>query len=184
MAAEARDSLITTARPRPADSAPSNRVGDVLGLLDDLSVVVELADRLLRGIEQLTGLRPGEIRVVLALSAGARPLDEVARQIGETDPATAGAVDDMVGRGVLERRNSNGEAVRLTETGVALLEQIQGVQVRLLDALAEAAGESGVQVVRTTLQAFAKVAGTVGDHADRVPRHPSAPESRSARAAR
>jgi hypothetical protein len=90
----------------------------------------------------------------------------------------------MVGRGVLERRNSNGEAVRLTETGVALLEQIQGVQVRLLDALAEAAGESGVQVVRTTLQAFAKVAGTVGDHADRVPRHPSAPESRSARAAR
>ncbi len=178
----ARD--LANVRPASADAAPSDRVGDVLGLLDDLSVVVELADRLLRGIEQLTGLRPGEIRVVLALSAGARPLDEVARQIGESDPATVGAVDDMVGRGVLERRTADDESVRLTETGVALLEQIQGVQVRLLDALADAAGESGVQVVRTTLQAFAKVAGTVGDHADRVPRHPSAAESRSARAVR
>lgn len=171
-----REAITTTNRRAPAEPAPSDRVSHVLGLLDDLAAVVGVSDRLMRGIQQLTGLRPGEIRVVLALSPNAQPLDEIARRLGEIGPATANTIDGLVKRGVL-RRTNDGESIGLSETGAATVEQLQGVQIRLLDALADAAGESGVQVVRATLQALIEVAGIVGDHTEHLPLSPSAAEA-------
>lgn len=51
--------------------------------------------------------------------------------------------------------------LQLTDQGAALLEQIEGVQFRLLDTLVDALGEQGVHGFRTALQAIAEVLSMV-----------------------
>lgn len=163
-------------RPPPVDTDPSARLGVVLGLLDELTGVARVSEGLFGGIEQITGLRPGEVHVLLAVAHGANPVREVAQRIGEVHAAADATVEGLIRRGLLVRHHlddsGNGSApaslLHLTDTGSALLEQIEGVQVRLIGTLVEALGEQGVQDFRTALRAIVEVLNTVGGHAGQL----------------
>ena len=160
-------------RPAPVDTEPSGRLDEVLGLLDELTEVARVSEGLFRGVEQVTGLRAGEMYVLLAVSHGANPVREVARRIGKLDDAAGATVESLIQRGLLARnhRDDSGDGLsapgflHLTDQGAAVLEQIEGVQVRLLDTLVETLGEQGVRGFRATLQAITEVWNSVASHA-------------------
>lgn len=159
-------------RPTPVDANPSGRLEEVLGLLDDLSEVATRSQALFRGIEQVTGLRVGELHVMLAVADGNCQVRDVARRIGQPDAAAATTVEGLVQRGMLRwhghRTPTSGDSplgLRLTDIGAAVLEQTQGVQIRLLDALVGELGQHGADAFRTTLRAVAGVLRTAGNWA-------------------
>jgi DNA-binding MarR family transcriptional regulator len=156
------------ARPVPLDTEPSARLGEVLRLLDDVAAITGVADGLFYGIEQVTGLRPGEAQVLMAIAHGARVIPDVALRTGQADAATMATVDGLIRRGLLASRPDEVGRLDVTDAGAAVLEQVEGVQVRLLDTLVEALGEVGVAGFRATLQAIASVANTVGGHTGRL----------------
>ena len=96
-----------------------------------------------------------------------------ARRIGEVDDAAGATFEGLIRRGLLargHRDDSRGGSsapgfLQLTDQGAALLEQIEGVQFRLLDTLVEALGELGVHGLRTALRAITEVLNTVASHA-------------------
>lgn len=160
-------------RPAPIDTEPSGRLEEVLGLLDELTEVARVSEGLFRGVEQVTGLRAGEVHVLLAVAHGTSAVREVARRIGELDDAAGATVESLIQRGLLagnhrdDSRDDSSAAgfLHLTDQGAAVLEQIEGVQVRLLDTLVEALGQEGVRGFRATLQAIAEVWNSVASHA-------------------
>ena len=160
-------------RPAPVDTEPSGRTGEVLGLLDELTAITMLSEGLFRGVKQITGLRPGEVHALLAVAHRTSPEREVAWRIGEVDDAAGATVESLIRRGLLARGHRDDSRdgssapgfLQLTDQGAALLEQIEGVQFRLLDTLVEALGEQGVHGFRTALQAITEVLNTVASHA-------------------
>lgn len=154
-------------RPVPLDTEPSSRITEVLGLLDDVAAITGVAYGLFHGIEQVTGLRPGEAQVLLALAHGTDSIGEVAKRTGQADAATAATVDGLIERGLVGSLADGADRLGVTDAGSAVLEQVEGVQVRLLDTLVEALGEVGVAGFRATLQAIASVVNTVGDQTGR-----------------
>lgn len=160
-----------TPRPAPVDSDPSDRLAEVLGLLDQLADVARMSEGLFRGIEQVTGLRVGEVQLLRTVGREDVEVHEVARRLGQTDDATTATVAGLVERGLLhqDRRTAPAGApaagtLRLTGDGAALLEQSQGIQVRMLDTLVAELGEEGVRAFRGALQGVADVLRTVADH--------------------
>ncbi|MEO8556853.1 MAG: hypothetical protein ABI474_09295 [Actinomycetota bacterium] len=163
-------------RPAPVDTEPSGRLDEVLGLLDELTKVARASEGLFRGVEQVTGLRAGEVHVLLACAYGASAVRDVARRIGELDDAAGATVESLIQRGLLARNHceDSGEGssvpgfLQLTDQGAAVLEQIEGVQVRLLDTLVGGQGEQGVPGFRATLQAITEVWNSVASHAEHL----------------
>lgn len=159
-------------RPAPVDASPSDRLGEVLGLLDELAEIIRESEALLRGIEQVTGLRVGELHVLLAVAHGTGRLRSIAQRIGQPDHAASATIEGLVQRRLLDWRQ-NGTAdgdppvdmLRVTDSGAAVLEQTEGVQIRVLDTLVAHLGRHGVAAFRTTLQAVGEVLRTVGSQA-------------------
>ena len=163
------------------DTRPAARIQDVLDLFDELARIARMSEGLFAGIEQVTGLRVGQVQLLRSVAGDAVEARELARRVGQTDEATAATIDGLVRHGLLhrERRSAKPERLRLTGKGTALLEQTQGVQVRLLDTLIGEAGADGVQAFRTTLNGIADVLGTITSRAEAVQsaRPPSADTS-------
>jgi DNA-binding MarR family transcriptional regulator len=149
------------------DTRPAARIQDVLDLFDELARIARMSEGLFAGIEQVTGLRVGQVQLLRSVAGGAVEARELARRVGQTDEATTATIDGLVRHGLLhrERRPVKPERLRLTGKGTALLEQTQGVQVRLLDTLIGEAGADGVQAFRTTLNGIADVLGTIASRA-------------------
>jgi len=124
-------------RPTPVDTEPRGRLDEVLGLLDELTDVARVSEGMFRGLEQVTGLRAGEVYVLLAVAHGASPVREVARRIGELDDAAGATVESLIQRGLLARNHRDDSRdgssapgfLHLTDQGAALLEQIEGSDV-------------------------------------------------------
>lgn len=122
-------------RAVPVDTEPRGRVGEVLGLLDEITEVARASEELFRGVEQVIGLPAGEVHVLLAVAHGTSPVREVARRIGELDDAAGAIIESLIGRGLLARNHRDDSRdgssapgfLHLTDQGAALLEQIQCV---------------------------------------------------------
>ena len=91
------------------------------------------------------------------------PVSEVARRVGELDAATNATITSLTKRGYLvqERGDPGGalavsHVVRVTETGLALLDQMAAVQLRLLDTLVVTLDDDGVRGFREALRSLAK----------------------------
>lgn len=82
----------------PVDTEPRGRVGEVLGLLDEITEVARASEELFRGVEQVIGLSAGEVHVLLAVAHGTSPVREVARRIGELDDAAGVIIESLIGR--------------------------------------------------------------------------------------
>lgn len=157
-------------RPPSIDVLPSSPAGQTAGLIEELTGVVDATSWVFAGIEQVTGLRPGELRVVRAVARGVMPVGEVARRVGELDAAADATVTSLTKRGYMRRERgepgspcATSDVVRLTEVGVALLDQIAAVQLRLLDALVVTLDDEEVRGLRETLRCGAKALEAAAD---------------------
>lgn len=155
----------TQDRPAPIDTDPSRRLGDVLDLLDDLAQVAAGSAPLFSSIEQVTGLRVGEIQVLLAVAHGADRAAMVASRTGQPNDAALATIARLVNSRLLVRHadgaagDGDGTAatLRLTDPGMAVFEQAEAVRIRLLGMLAAELGREGVEALRAGLRAFARV---------------------------
>jgi hypothetical protein len=155
----------TQLRPVPIDSDPSRRLGDVLDLLDDLALVTAGSATLFRGIEQVTGLRVGEIQVLLAVAHGADRAAQLACRTGQPNESARATVAGLVDSGLLrwhvlgtaEDGGDSAAYLRLTDSGMAVFEQAEAVRIRLLGMLAAELGREGVEALRAGLRALARV---------------------------
>ena len=121
-------------RAASVHAEPTGRLGEVLGLLDELTEVARASEGLSRGVEQVIGLPAGEVHVLLAVAHSTSPVREVAQRIGALDDAADATVESLIRRGLLARNHrddsSDGSSapgfLQLTDQGAALLGQIEG----------------------------------------------------------
>jgi DNA-binding MarR family transcriptional regulator len=142
--------------PIPAavpDAAPSpERLTAAIEVFEQLQELLGFAPRLLGAIEQLTGLRLGQLRLLHAIATQPGGVDELAARIGEHPDAaratvatlaTAGMVtvepaatavdgrDDLVAATATGRRaTADAETITLTESGRARVDQLTALQLR------------------------------------------------------
>lgn len=125
--------------------------------LDDDSGQREQARRLLvTGVEELTGLRLGELQTLMAVAEGTDHYRTVARLTGQADAAAQATVTGLVSKGMLARhhhpseRNLRAEQtlVHITPKGEAVLVQSEAIRYRLLDTVAQTFSGSELEQMR------------------------------------
>ena len=112
--------------------------------------------KIVGGVEELTGLRLGELHTLIAVADGADHHREIARTIGQPDAAAAVIVDGLVKRRLLARHHHPAERnpyaeptlVSLTARGHAVLGQSEAIRIRLIDAVAQSLDEDELRHVR------------------------------------
>lgn len=142
-------------------------MGLALVLLDE---VTRTADRLrpaLQAVEEVTGLGPGQVRTLLTIGQWAPGSPPGGPGAAETEVATDWSTDltitDLMARGLLETAAAPSDGapararLRLTDRGLAVLSQVQGVQIRILDTLVSALGDRHVGELRNSLRAVGAV---------------------------
>lgn len=137
-------------RPAPMDREPGSRLRQTLMLVNEIDRTTRLLRPLLRTVKRLTGLSPAQVHALLAaaedgemdrgpLDAGAiRPAFEGTGWITADDATTAEGPDGAVGR--------------LTDSGRAAVEQIQGLQIRILETVMASLPEGEVDEILASLR--------------------------------
>lgn len=118
--------------------------------------------KIVGGVEELTGLRLGELHTLIAVADGADHHREIARTIGQPDAAAAVIVDGLVKRRLLARHHHPAERnpyaeptlVSLTARGHAVLGQSEAIRIRLLDAMTQSLDEAELEQVRAAADAL------------------------------
>ncbi|MGO1974022.1 MAG: MarR family winged helix-turn-helix transcriptional regulator [Propionibacteriaceae bacterium] len=147
------------------DLPPSTNLSDILGLLDDLEQINQISNQVLQQVQNLTGLRIGEMQALLAIADGADHPRAVAAATGQIKEAAAATVDSLVRRGLVDRHAHDADPdaasdpglVHITPAGRGALEQSEAIRVRVLDALSLALGPDRTSELRTGIQAVAEV---------------------------
>jgi len=153
-ASQVRQALRTT--------APGENVTTILELDADSSRLEQTRRIIVNGVEELTGLRLGELQTLTAVSEGADHHRTIARLTGQTDAAAAATVEGLVRKGLLARHHHPAEQradaeptlVHLTPKGEAVLGQSEAIRIRLLDAMARSLSESELEQVRAAADAL------------------------------
>lgn len=135
---------------------PSAQMAQFLRLDDDAGRLEQARHQLVGGVEELTGLRLGQLQTLVAVADGADHHREVARATGQADDAAAVTVDGLVDRGLLARHHHPAEPnphatptlVHLTPRGEAVLGQSEAIRIRLLDAVAHSLAPDELRQVR------------------------------------
>ena len=141
---------------------PVDRLGEVLGLLDELSALGRAGEVLARRLEAVSGLRSGEVQALAAVADGADHPRAVARRTGQVDEAAAATVRSLVQRGLLGRHRhpasravgDGPSLVHLTEAGRVVLAQAQGLRIRALASVVRELGDDEADGLRTTVLAL------------------------------
>ena len=148
--------------PDAADPTPSDPLGNVTGLLDDIVVINSVSAALLRHVEALIGLRIGELQALLAISEGADHPRTVASNTGQITAAATATVEALVERSLVGRHHhpaapagSDPTLLHLTGRGTAAVQQAEGIQIRALGTLATALGHRCTSDLRAGVRALA-----------------------------
>jgi hypothetical protein len=142
-------------------------VGLALDLLDEVTRTADRLRPVLLAIEEVTGLGPGQVQTLLTIGQWAPGNPPGVPGAAGTEPATDWSTDltitDLMARGLLETAAAPTDGApararqRLTERGLAVLSQVQGVQIRILDTLVSALGDRRVGELRDSLRAVGAV---------------------------
>ena len=100
-------------------------------VMSDLAVVIR---NIAEGIEQVTDLRLGQLRAMHAIADGAEGWADVGRATSEHREAARATVRSLQ-RAALVTEVGAPPVLRLTEQGRARLDQLTGLQIRLLAVL-------------------------------------------------
>ncbi len=148
------------------DLVPGDRLGDILELLDDLAAINRMSEGLLRQVQQLTGMRLGELQGLLAVAQGADHPRAVALATGQVDEAATATLESLISRGLVGRHrhpsapeHAEPALLHVTDLGIAALQQAEGIQVRVLEAVVLSLGQRRTSQLRTSIQALAQVMG-------------------------
>ena len=114
------------------------------------------------GVEELTGLRLGELQALTSVADGADHYRAIARLTAQADAAAAATVDGLVRKGLLARHHHPAEPnvdaeptlVHLTPKGEAVLGQAEAIRIRLLDTLAQSLTPDELEQVRAAAYAL------------------------------
>lgn len=159
---------VTRARSELRHAAPSENLATILALEDGSDHLAAARRQVLGGVEELTGLRAGELQALRAVADGAEHYREVARRTGQADAAAQATLDGLVRKGLLDRHRHPAEVdpaappslVHLTGRSRAVLGQAEAIHVRLLDRVVASldgldldAARSAVDLVHHSLTA-------------------------------
>ncbi|MBZ2198185.1 MarR family winged helix-turn-helix transcriptional regulator [Occultella gossypii] len=142
---------------------PASSLTGILGLTDVLGRIGQAGMALTHRIESVTGVRAGELQVLVAVEDGAEHPRAIAAVTGQLPEAAEVTVKALVARGLLNRHahpaDTSGEPalVHVTPIGTAALEQAEAVQIRIVDALARTLGGEQTQDLNRTLKVVADV---------------------------
>lgn len=114
------------------------------------------------GVEELTGLRLGELQTLTAVAEGADHHRTVARLTGQADAAAAATVAGLVRKGMLAQHHHPNERnaqatptlVHLTPKGEAVLGQSEAIRIRLLDTVAQTVSAPELEQMRAAADAL------------------------------
>jgi hypothetical protein len=161
---------------RPCCGRPG-RAGSILELLDDVLEIDRASAGVFGWVEELTGMRIGALQALLAISQGADHPRAVALRTGQVDAATTATVETLVQRGLVHRHHhpcappntSDPTLLHLTETGTVAVQQAQGIQIRLIEALALALGREHTSELSAGIKALANVMDADGSETTPTP---------------
>ncbi|MGY1707645.1 hypothetical protein ACI79C_24040 [Geodermatophilus sp. SYSU D00697] len=161
-------SAVGVARGPRAAEPPGERLTAVVDLVDELAGIARATDRLVETMQEVTGVRRGEIEALQAVADGARHPREVARRTGQVDHAADATTEALVRRGLLHRAPhpdapalAPGSAVlEVTEAGRVVLQQAEGVRIRVLDRVVGALGRRDTAALRASVRALAGALAT------------------------
>lgn len=150
------------ARRELRHAAPSEHLATILSLETAIDPTVSTQTQVLGGVEELTGLRAGELHSLVAVADGADHYRVIARRTGQADAAAAATIDGLVRRGYLDRHHHPAEPnsdaaptlVHLTARGHAVLGQSEAIRVRLLDKVIESLESVDLDTARSTVDAL------------------------------
>ncbi|MEE6287155.1 MarR family winged helix-turn-helix transcriptional regulator [Georgenia sp. MJ173] len=153
---------VARARQELRNAAPSEHLATILDLEGGSDRLATARHQVLGGVEELTGLRAGELHTLLAVADGAEHHRDVARRTGQADAAAAATIDGLVRHGLLDRHHHpsepNAEAtqtlVHVTPRGQAVLGQSEAIRVRLLDKIAGSLEDVDLETARSTVDAL------------------------------
>ncbi|MGY1690887.1 hypothetical protein [Geodermatophilus sp. SYSU D01105] len=156
-------SAVGVARGARAGELPGERLTAVVDLADELAGIARATERLAVLLEEVTGMRRGEVEALRAVADGARHPREVARRTGQVDDAGGATAETLVRRGLLRRvphpdapALAPGSAVlEVTEAGRVVLQQAEGVRIRLLDRVVGALGRRDTAALRASVRVLA-----------------------------
>lgn len=167
----AETDAVARARQVLRSTTPSAGIATILELDTGSETLASTRRQIVGGVEELTGLRLGELHALIAVADGADHHRTVARRTGQTDAAAAATVDGLVGKGALARHHHPAEPnadapptlVHLTARGEALLGQSEAIRVRLLDTIADTLGGTELEDVRAVADTLTQgIAGSLG----------------------
>jgi hypothetical protein len=143
----------------PPEIRPGTSMSGVLGLMDELTLLAGAGEEVRRRVEDLTGLRSGELQALLAVADGADGSAAVARATGQVDDAAAATVEALRRRGLVTSApgSARGGTLHLTENGRVVRRQAEGLRIRILHGVVSALGEEATEDLRSSVQALGSV---------------------------
>lgn len=136
----------------PLEIRPGTSMAGVLALMDELALLAGAGEEVRRQVEELTGLRSGELQALLAVADGADRPAVVAEATGQIEDAATATVEALRRRGLVTRA-----PLRLTESGSVVRGQAEGLQIRFVHGVVSALGEQATGELRSTVQALGAV---------------------------
>ncbi|WP_155855118.1 hypothetical protein [Actinotalea ferrariae] len=151
-----------SSRPAQVDREPGSRLGQALLLVNEIDRTARLLRPILRTVKRLTGLSPAQVHALLAAAEDGE-VDRGPRDDGAIRPALAGT--GLITADATTAEGPDGAGSRLTDSGRAALEQIQGLQIRILDTVMTSLPEREVDEILASLR-------RIGDSLEGMPPHP------------
>jgi hypothetical protein len=139
----------------PLEIRPGTSMTGVLALMDELALLAGAGEEVRRQVDELTGLRSGELAALLAVADGADRPAAVAVATGQVDEAAVATILALRRRGLVT--GASAAALQLTEHGQVVRQQAEGLRIRVLHGVVSALGEQETASLRSTVQALGSV---------------------------
>ncbi|WP_187996215.1 hypothetical protein [Flaviflexus equikiangi] len=120
-----------------------------VSLLDQIDRARQVDELLDRAVEDVTGLKPSEVKALKLVDSGAHRLEDLADALGLVDDAAATVVDALIQRALLVRDTSN--LLHLTEAGAAMVDRADAIRIRSADLASTRLNDHQIERLTATL---------------------------------
>lgn len=147
--ANRRHGAESSSRPAPMDREPGTRLDQALALLEGIDQLVTRFEPLKHAVDRLTGLSPAEARALMGFADAADIMLPASR---DTSAFAALADHGLIASHSPPPESQQGSTRwRITAAGRALLDQLHGLRIRILDTLLTTLDGDQIEAVHATL---------------------------------